>query len=162
MEIFIILAALLLVGVIIWNRRTTGEAMTGVEFSVSAPVSDVAAAIDRYFNGRAVARARTFIGGINVTRSANSFRFESRQGDVGEITLSVGGNGTSVTARTTELYVGSPPATHSRGRGLWSLASEITHKLLCLVGFAPGAAKMKVFQSRLQRRITSELDRRTA
>lgn len=152
-----IIVAAALIGAIVWNKRNAADAMAGAEFEVPASTNEVSAAINAVFNVGAGAKLKSFVGGIRVAGSGNSFRFESKIGDVGRIQLAPNGGGTKVSAVTDELYVGSHPRTHSRGRGLWSTASALSHGIYKLVGVTPGAAKMKRFQSGLEGKVTKQL-----
>jgi hypothetical protein len=152
-----ILVVAAIVGAIVWNKRNAAAAMAGVEFHVPASPNEVSAAIYHAFNVGASAKLRSLVSGIRLSGGGNSFRFESKIGDVGRIELSLNGGGTTVQAVTDELYVGSHPMTHSRGRGYWAMASALTHGIYKLIGITPSAAKMKRFQAGLEGKIATQL-----
>ena len=158
METFIvILVAAAIIGAVVWNKRNAAAAMDGVEFHVPASPNEVAAAIYGTCNVGAGAKLRSLVSGIRLSGAGNGFVFESKIGDVGRIELSPDGGGTTVQAATEELYVGSHPSTHSRGRGYWAFASAMTHRIYRMLGITPGAAKMKRFQLGLEGRIATQL-----
>jgi hypothetical protein len=152
-----ILVIAAIIGAIVWNKRNAAAAMTGVEFHVPASPSEVSAAIHSAFRVGAGGMLRRFVAGVRLTGGGNLFRFESKIGDVGRVELSPNGGGTNVRAVTDELYVGSHPTTHSRGRGLWAMATAVTHGIYKMIGVTPGAVKMKRFQLGLEGRIAAQL-----
>ena len=156
-----ILVVAAIIGAIVWNKRNAAAAMAGVEFHVPDSPTGVSAAINGAFNVGASAKLRSLVGGIRLSGGGNLFRFESKIGDVGRIELSPNGSGTTVQAVTDELYVGSHPMTHSRGRGLWATASALTHGIYKLIGVTPGAAKMKRSQLGLEGKIARQLGKAT-
>ena len=152
-----LLALAAIIGAIMWNKRNAAAAMEGVSFHVPAPPGEVSSAIKGSFNVGAAAKLKSIVGGIRVGGGGQSFRFESKIGDIGRIQLSEDGQKTKVFAVTDELYVGSHPKAHSRGRGLWATASALTHVIYKLLGITPGAAKMKRFQAGLEAKIAKQL-----
>ena len=156
-----ILVVAAIIGAIVWNKRNAAAAMAGVEFHVPASPTDVSAAINSAFNVGAGAKLRSLVGGIRLRGGGSLFRFESKVGDVGRIELTPNGNGTNVRAVTDELYVGSHPSTHSRGRGYWALASALTQAIYRAIGVTPGAAKMKRFQWGLESKVAAQLRKST-
>jgi hypothetical protein len=152
-----ILVVAAIVGAVVWNKRNAAAAMDGVEFHVPASLNEVAAAIYGAFNVGAGAKLRSLVSGVRLSGAGNGFAFESKIGDVGRIELSPNGGGTTVRAVTDELYVGSHPTTHSRGRGYWALATALTHGIYKLLGITPGAAKIKRFQLGLEGKIATQL-----
>ena len=163
METFIgILVVAALVGAVVWNKRNAAAAMTGVEFHVPASPDEVAGAIYGAFNVGSGAKLRSLVSGVRLSGGGgNTFRFESKIGDVGRIELSPDGGGTTVQAVTDELYVGSHPTTHSRGRGYWAFGSAMTHAIFKMLGITPNAAKMKRFQLGLEGKIATQLRKAT-
>jgi hypothetical protein len=148
-----------LVGAVVWNKRNASAAMDGVAFVLPASPTEVAAAIASAFNVGAAAKLKGMIEGVRVLGSGQSFRYESRIGDVGRLELNANGGGTEVRAATTQLYVGTHPRSHSRGGGLWSTASALAHGIYKVLGVTPGAARMKRFQRRLEARVAKQLGR---
>ena len=162
METFIgILVIAAIVGAIVWNKRNAAAAMAGVEFHVPASLDEVSAAIYSSFNVGAGAKLRSLVSGVRLSGGGNTFAFESKLGDMGRIELSPDVGGTTVQAATEALYVGSHPASHSRGRGYWALASALTHGIYKMIGITPGAAKMKRFQLGLEGKIATQLRKAT-
>lgn len=136
-----ILVVAAIIGGIVWNKRNAAAAMAGVEFDVPAAPAQVVGAINGAFNVGAAAKLKSAFGGIRVGGGGgNTFRYESKIGDVGRIQVSPGGTGSKVRAVTDELYVGSHPKSHSRSRGIWGLASAMSHGIYKLLGITPGAA----------------------
>ena len=156
-----ILVMAAIIGAIVWNKRNAAAAMAGVEFHVPASPNEVAGAIYGSFHVGASAKLRSLVSGIRLSGGESAFRFESKIGDVGRIELSPNGSGTTVQAVTEQLYVGSHPTTHSRGRGYWAMASALTHGIFRIIGVTPGAAKMKRFQLGLEGKIATQLRKAT-
>jgi len=162
MEAFIVILVIAaIVGAIVWNKRNAAAAMDGVEFHVPASPDEVASAIYGAFKVGAGAKLRSLVSGVRLSGAGDGFTFESKIGDVGRIELSPNGGGTTVRAVTDELYVGSHPTTHSRGRGYWAMASALTHGIYKMIGITPGAAKMKRFQLGLEGKIATQLRKAT-
>lgn len=161
-SIIVILVIAVIVGAIFWNKRNAALAMTGVEFHVPAPAAAVAAAIDTAHNVGAGAKLKSFALGIRVTGSGESFRFESKIGDVGRITLNPEGRGTRVRAATEVLHVGAHPRTVSQRSSLWGFSSRLSHVIYTIVGITPNAAKMKRFQTGLEAKVAKQLRKASA
>lgn len=151
-----ILIVAAIVGGVVWNKRNAAAAMAGVEFSIPAAPAEVSAAIHSALNVGAGAKLKNAFSGIRVGGSGNSYRFESKIGDIGRIQIASSGTGTKVTAATDELYVGSHPKSHSRSNGIWGLASAMTHGIYKLLGVTPGAARMKRFQLGLEGKVSKQ------
>lgn len=152
-----ILIVVAIVGGVVWNKRNAAAAMAGVEFSLPGAPAEVSAAIHSAFNVGAGAKLKNAFSGIRVGGSGNSYRFESKIGDVGRIQIASSGAGTKVSAATDELYVGSHPRSHSRSNGIWGLASAMTHGIYKLLGVTPGAARMKRFKLGLEGKVSKQL-----
>lgn len=160
--IILILILGALIGAVIWNHKNRDAATDGVEFTVPGSVGSVASAIGALYCDGARAKAKSFVSGLTVTPAGpTSFRFESRIGDVGEISVDGSGGAVTVRARTSELYIGSHPVTHFR-KGLTGTGAALTHGVYKLLGITPNAAKMKHFQNGLEGRVCRHLDRASA
>ena len=160
--VVVVLIVAAIVGAVVWNKRNAGAAMAGVEFSVPATQAEVSAAIHSAFSVGAGAKLKNAFSGVRVGGSGNSYRFESKIGDVGQIKLVSSGNATKVSAATDELYVGSHPKGHSRSNGIWGFATAMAHGIYRILGITPGAAKMKRFQLGLEDKISKQLRKSAA
>lgn len=149
-----------LIGAVVWNHSNKAKAMEGVEFETPEPPAIVIDAISALHIGGAKAAVKSFLSGVKVVPSASqAFRFDTKIGDRGEISVLPQGRGSLVRAYTTELYIGTHPRTHSRSGGYWGFASVMAHRINLLLGIAPSAAKLKRFQGGLEIRIARHLGR---
>lgn len=148
-----------IIGAVVWNKANASAAMAGVEFYTPAPPAAVSTAVFNAHNVGAGAKLKAFALGIRVTGSGNSYRFESKIGDVGHIRLTADGVGTRVLTAAEVLYVGAPPKSISQRSSLWGFSSRLSHQIYRLLGITPNAAKMKRFQRGLERRISRQLSR---
>jgi hypothetical protein len=141
-------------GGIYWNRQTSAAASAGVVFEVTRPPDAVADAIEAVLCQGGLTRMKNGLVGVRVRRSGRwRFVYESRLGDEGHIAIEPSGQGGStVRANSTALYVGSHPSSHFRS-GIAGFAAIITHRTFTLAGISPGAARMKRFQTGLERQI---------
>ena len=158
--VVVILIVLACAAAVAWNKRNAAMALAGVEFTVPVDPARVGRAVQECYCTGVRAKAKAVIGGFAVTQVAPTrYRVQTKLGDVGEIVVSSrAGNGVIVTARTTELYVGSHPASHFR-TGLWNVAARTAHGWYKLLGVTPGAADMKRFQNSMERRLLRKLAR---
>lgn len=152
-----LLAVAAVVGAIYWNKRNASAATAGVEFHVPTSVAAVAAAIDGAYNVGAGAKLKSFAQGIRVTGGGGSFRFESRIGDTGRITLAPDGNGTRVRAATESLHVGHHPRFVSQRHSWYGAGSRLTDVTYTILGITPNAAKMKRFQEGIEAKVAKQL-----
>jgi hypothetical protein len=140
-----------------WNHQNSAAAFAGVEFHVDAPPSVVHQAIMASYCGGAKAMLKSLVSRMTVTPSgAHAFRTQSSIGDAGIIEIFAQGSGTTVRARATELYVGSPPSQHFRS-GFLGIGARITHGLCTLLGVSPNAAKVKRFHAGVERKVTAAM-----
>jgi len=159
----LILIVAALVGGVVWHHHTKSVAAAGVEFSVPEPPDRVVRAIsDAYCQGTK-AILKSALSRITVKQSGPaSFHFSSRLGDTGQVDIvAASGNAAIVRARTTEFFIGTPPAARFR-KGILGLSSWITHGIYTMLGIAPHAVKMKRFQRGLERRVQRQLARASA
>ena len=156
--VILIIAAI--VGGVVWNRRNSAEAMSGVEFTAPGTPDVVAGALRNAYCGGAKATAKSMFSGVKVTAvSGSSFRVDTRLGDVAQIDVRSSGNGASfVKAQTNELYVGSHPAGHFR-KGAMGISAGIVHGLYKMCGISPSASRLKRFQRGIEGRLARELQR---
>lgn len=156
--VFILMCAAI-TGAVIWNHRNRDAALDGVEFSVAASSASVAAAIFGLYSGGVKAKAKSALSGVRVTQiGPTAFRFESRIGDVGAISINGDGTSATVRARTVQLYVGTHPISHFRS-GLAATAGVLAHRIYRLLRIAPNAGKMKRFQFGLEDSVGKQLSR---
>lgn len=163
MEALIVVCVVALIaGGTFWNKRNAALAMAGVEFSFDAPAGAVSEAIRSAYCGGAKAALRSVVSRMTVTPTgAGSFRTQSSIGDTGSIEVSERGGVTTVRAFTTELYVGTPPATQFRS-GLFALSARILHVAYKILGITPNAAKMKRFHMGIERKVAAGLRKAAA
>lgn len=162
MEIFVLMVVVLaLLGAIVWNKRNAALAEEGVQFRVAAPPEAVSRAVQNGHSGSVRAAAQRLLSGVTVTDvGGGSFRTDSRFGDHGVIEIRPDASGSTVHARTVELYRGSPPSLLGRG-GLFGLGALIVHRVYVLIGICPSAARMKRMQQGIEGRVLKELRRTT-
>lgn len=158
-SLILVLGVVAVIGGVIWNHKTSEAAMGGVEFTTPEPPDVVCGAIFTMYCGGAKAKVKSALSGIKVTGAGpNAFRFVTKLGDEGEVSVNSQGAGSVVEAHTNELYVGTHPKTHAKS-GWFGLAAAIVHRIYKLLGIAPYAAKMKRFQHALEGRIARQLGR---
>jgi hypothetical protein len=164
MEFLIVVVVVAVIGgAAYWNHQTAAVALEGVEFHVDAPPSVVHDAVRAaYCAGGAKAVLKTLVSRMTVTPSgAHAFLTQSAIGDAGTIEIFAQGSGTTVRARATELYVGTPPATHFRS-GLMGVSARILHGVYKMLGIAPHAAKMKRFHVGVERKVAAAMRKAVA
>jgi hypothetical protein len=154
-----VLVVAVTVGAVYWNHRNAAIARAGVEFHLPAAVTAVASAIHAAHNVGAGGKLKSFAQGIRVTGGGGSFRFESRIGDVGRISLASDGNGTRVRAATESLHVGHHPKAVSQRATWYGVGSRLTDVTYTILGVTPNAAKMKRFQNGLEAKVAKQLRR---
>ena len=148
-----------LIGAVVWNHRNANEAMQGIEFLTPEPPEVVVATIRAAYCVGAKAKIKSAVWRVTVTATGRgSFRFETKIGDIGQISVQADGAGSVVEAHTDELYVGSHPSAHFK-KGWLNLGARLTHTTYKVLGIAPYAAKMRKFQLGIERRVAKELGR---
>jgi hypothetical protein len=157
--LIVVLLIIASIGGVIWNHRNAELAMAGVEFSVPWSAPQVAAAIRESYCGGAKATIRSMAAGVKVAASGpTSFRFETKAGDVGTITIQASGtSGSQVAASAETLFVGNTVALRSHRKSLYATGVALTHGIFVLLGLTPNAARVKRFQGGLERRVLKRL-----
>lgn len=147
-----VLVVAALIGLVVWNKKTAGEAMAGVEFGRPESQPEVAAAVQAALCG---GMKGTF-SGVKVRPGAGGvFLAETKLGDQGRIEVRPGAmTGAIVKAETVSLYVGNPMK-QPRG-GFMAIGWAITHGIYRLIGVTPYAAKMKRFQKGIEGRVAKQ------
>jgi hypothetical protein len=160
MEIVVLLLIVaVFVGAAWWNKRNSALAREGVEFAVDAVPAVVARSVHDVYCGGVKAATKSLLSGVTVTDAGNgTFRVLSRLGDQAVIEVIPNATGSTVRARTTQLYVGTPPALHGKG-GLYGLSSVIMHRIYVAIGISPYAARMKRLQQGVEDRVHKGLRR---
>jgi hypothetical protein len=160
--LIIVLVVALIAGCTLWNKRNAALAMEGVEFHVDAPPGVVADAIRSAYCSGAKAMVKSLLSRMTVTpMGADSFHTQSSIGDVGAIEVLGHDGTTTVRAHTTELYVGTPPATQFRS-GYFGVAARILHGVYKMLGITPNAAKMRRFHAGVERKVNAALRKAVA
>lgn len=140
-----------------WNHRNANLAQEGVSFVLPFPPSVVADAIHRTHNQGTKAAIRNAMGGMTVTPlGPTGFATSTKYGDNGEIAIARDPAGSLVSAKALSLYVGSHPKTHNLR------FSALTHRIYCVLGITPFAAKFNRWNRGLEGRITRTIARSNA
>ena len=160
--LIVVLVVAVIGGGTYWNHQNAAAALAGVEFHVDAPPSVVHDAVRSAYCGGAKAVLKSLVSRMTVTPSgAHAFLTQSAVGDAGTIEVFAQGSGTAVRSRATELYVGTPPATHFRS-GLMGVSARILHGVYKMLGIAPNAAKMKRFHVGVERKVAAAMRKAVA
>ena len=160
--VVVILIIVALVAGVWWNHQNANKAREGVSFVVPFPPTAVSAAIEQAHNQGARAALGRAFGGMTVTSLGSSgFATSNKIGDSGQISVSRDSNGSLVSARALDLWVGMPPKQLNNRRGIWGLSVLIVHGCYKMLGITPGSAKVKRWQNGLEGRIMKVLTRAT-